>query len=123
MEIHTESQNTEKTQTNSQVLGRIIGTVNMKQSSLKKEKRECSQVITWGSSQEASQPEPHACVQVHSEISTVKCVYPAVDELLSQEAAHHIRTEVNDVLNLPESLLRCLENKHKERQTPRWTHK
>lgn len=45
--------------------------------------------------------------------------YPTVDELLSQEAAHHIGAEVDNVLNLPESLLCCLENKHKERQTSR----
>lgn len=38
--------------------------------------------------------------------------YSAVDELLSQQAAHHVGAEVNDVLDLPVGLLHCLEDKH-----------
>ena len=42
--------------------------------------------------------------------------YPTVDELLSQQAAHHVGAEVNNVLDLSKSLLHCLEDKHKDRQ-------
>lgn len=45
---------------------------------------------------------------------TANCVntYPTVDELLPQQAAHDVGAEVNDVLDLPEGLLHCLEGKH-----------
>lgn len=38
--------------------------------------------------------------------------HPTVDELLSQQAAHDDGAEVDDVLDLPERLLCCLQNKH-----------
>lgn len=40
--------------------------------------------------------------------------YPTVDELLSQQAAHHVGAEVNDVLDLPEGLLHRLEDKDRQ---------
>lgn len=43
--------------------------------------------------------------------------YSAVDELLSQQAAHHVGAEVDDVLDLSEGLLHCLQDKHTDRQT------
>lgn len=49
------------------------------------------------------------CERQQNVSSTVS--YPTVDELLSQQAGHHIRAEVNNVLDLPEGLLHCLQDK------------
>lgn len=37
---------------------------------------------------------------------------PTMDELLPQQAAHHVGAEVNNVLDLPEGLLHRLEGKN-----------
>lgn len=47
----------------------------------------------------------------------VKPSYPTVDELLPEQAAHHVGAEVHDVLDLPVGLLRRLEDEHTQRPT------
>jgi len=49
---------------------------------------------------------------------TAAWTHPAVDELLSQQAAHHVGAEVHDVLDLPEGLLHALQDKHTDRLGP-----
>ncbi len=38
--------------------------------------------------------------------------YSAVDELLSQQAAHHVGAEINNVLDLPEGLFHRLQDEN-----------
>lgn len=44
----------------------------------------------------------------------LKISYPTVDELLPQQTTHNVGAEVNNVLDLPERLLSCLQDKQEQ---------